>query len=110
MKIMHRRKSWRMAPLRTTFKLTYKDLDVDGKQVAESRTVSIDAGSQLSKVVQAYTIKEPMNVAAGIVKRQTGDSIISVTDKGYIVYSEPKTDKAEGVYVGGLYSRRALMK
>ncbi|MBB4034988.1 hypothetical protein GGR21_000875 [Dysgonomonas hofstadii] len=87
-------------PLRTTFKLTYKDLDVDGKQVAESRTVSIDAGSQLSKVVQAYTIKEPMNVAAGIVKRQTGDSIISVTDKGYIVYSEPKTDKAEGVYVG----------
>ena len=57
-------------PLRTTFKLTYKNLDVDGKSVAENRTISIDAGSQFSKIVQAYTIKEPMTVAAGVVKRE----------------------------------------
>ena len=63
-------------PLRTTFKLTYKDLDVNGKSVAENRTISIDAGSQLSKIVQAYTIKEAMPVAAGLVKRVKGDSII----------------------------------
>ena len=87
-------------PLRTTFKLTYKDLDVDGKQIAENRTISIDAGSQLSKVVQAYTIKEPMDVAAGFSKREKGDSIISVVDKGYIVYAEPATNKAAGVYLG----------
>ncbi len=90
-------------PLRTTFKLTYKDLDVDGKQVAESRTVSLDAGSQLSKVVQAYTIKEPMDVAAGIAKRESGDSIISVVDKGYIVYAEPASPKAEGVYLAMVF-------
>ncbi len=90
-------------PLRTTFKLTYKDLDVDGKQVAESRTVSLDAGSQLSKVVQAYTIKEPMDVAAGIAKRESGDSIISVVDKGYIVYAEPASPKAGGVYLAMVF-------
>ncbi len=90
-------------PLRTTFKLTYNDLDVDGKKIAESRTISIDAGSQLSKIVQAYTIKEPMDVAAGIVKRQSGDSIISSTDNGYIIYSEPKTNKVEGVNVAMVF-------
>lgn len=87
-------------PLRTTFKLTYKDMDVDGKTVAENRTISLDAGSQFSKIVQAYTIKEPMTVAAGIVKRETGDSIIASVDKGYIVYAEPKTDKVSGIYLG----------
>lgn len=84
-------------PLRTTFKLTYKNLDVDGKSVAENRTISIDAGSQFSKIVQAYTIKEPMTVAAGIVKREKNDSIIS-SDK-YVVYAEPKSDMVDNVYL-----------
>lgn len=84
-------------PLRSTFKLTYKDVDVNGKSIAENRTISLDAGSQLSKVVEAYTIKEPMSVAAGIVKREKGDSIIST--KNYIVYAEPKSSKVDNVYM-----------
>lgn len=86
-------------PLRTTFKLGYKDIEVDGKKISESRTFSIDAGSQLTKVVQAYGVNEPMQVAAGIVKRESGDSIIAAVDKGYIIYAEPKSQKVEGVYV-----------
>jgi len=86
-------------PLRTTFKLTYKNLDVNGQSIAESRTISLDAGSQLSKILQAYTIKEPMSTAAGIVKREKGDSIITSLDKNYIVYAEPKTDKVSGIYL-----------
>lgn len=86
-------------PLRTTFKLTYNDVDVDGKKYSESRTFSIDAGSQLTKITQAYGINEPMEVAAGIVKRESGDSVIAAVDKGYIIYAEPKTNKVEGVYV-----------
>lgn len=84
-------------PLRSTFKLTYKDLDVDGKSIAESRTISIDAGSQLSKIVQAYTIKEAMPVAAGIVKREKRDSIISAPN--YIIYAEPKSEKVDNVFM-----------
>jgi hypothetical protein len=87
-------------PLRTTFKLVYKNLDVNGISIPENRTISLDAGSQLSKVIQAYTIKEPMSVAAGIVKREKGDSVITSLEKGYIVYAEPETDKASGVYLG----------
>jgi len=88
-------------PLRTTFKLTYKNLDVDGKSIAENRTISIDAGSQLSKIVQAYTIKEPMQVAAGFVKREKNDSIISADN--YIVYAEPKSNTVGDVYLGIIY-------
>lgn len=86
-------------PLRTTVKLSYNDVDVDGRKVSESRTFSIDAGSQLTKVVQAYGVNEPMQVAAGIIKRENGDSVIAAVDKGYIIYAEPKTNKAEGVYL-----------
>lgn len=87
-------------PLRTTFKLTYNNLNINGQSVAESRTISLDAGSQLSKVIQAYTIKETMPVAAGFVKREKGDSIISSLDKKYIIYAEPTTPKTSGVYLG----------
>jgi len=86
-------------PLRTTFKLTYKDIEVDGKTFGESRTFTIDAGSQLTKVTQEYGTKEAMPVAAGIVKRESGDSIIVAPDKTYVLYLEPATQKVEGIYV-----------
>lgn len=85
-------------PLRTTFKLNYKDITVDGKTFSESRIFSIDAGSQYTKVVQAYGTTDAMEVAAGIVKRESGDSI--VTGKDYLIYAEPTTDKVSGIYVG----------
>lgn len=87
-------------PLRTTFKLTYDNIDVDGKSFGESRTISIDAGSQLSKVTQQYGTTETIPVAAGIAKREKGDSIIVAPDKTYIVYMEPKTSNVEGIYIG----------
>lgn len=83
-------------PLRTTFKLTYNNLDVDGKSIAESRTISIDAGSQLSKVIQAYTIKEPMQVAAGFPQRGKDD--IVVTGDDYLIYVEPESKLSAEAY------------
>ncbi|MDR2039516.1 MAG: DUF4861 domain-containing protein, partial [Bacteroidales bacterium] len=56
-------------PLRTTFKLTYKDITVNGKTFSESRTFSIDAGSQLTKVTQEYGTRDTLTVAAGLIKR-----------------------------------------
>ncbi|MDR0832645.1 MAG: DUF4861 domain-containing protein [Candidatus Symbiothrix sp.] len=90
-------------PLRTTFKLIYKPVVVDGKTYAESRTFSIDAGSQLTKVVQEYGFDTPTPVAAGIVKRDTQDRPIIASDKSYILYQEPATDKASGVTIAVLY-------
>lgn len=84
-------------PLRTTFKLTYKDLDVNGKMIAENRLISLDAGSQLTKITQAYTIKQPMDVAAGIVKREKGDT--AVFSSNYMIYGEPYSESVDNVYL-----------
>lgn len=89
-------------PLRTTLKLTYKDIDVDGKTYSETRTFSIDAGSQFSKVVQEYGTKEDIAVAAGIVKRLANDTIIVSPEKDYVIYREP-SEKAGPVYLGLLF-------
>ena len=86
-------------PLRTTFKLTYNDIEVAGKKFAETRLFSIDAGSQLTKVVQSYNTSEPITVAAGIVLRDIKDQVITSAEKGYIIYPEPGTPKASGVFV-----------
>lgn len=92
-------------PLRTTFKLTYKDIDVDGKTYTESRTFSIDAGSQLSKVVEAYGVTEPIDVAAGIAKREKNDTIIVSPNNDYVIYREP-SEKAGPVFLSVLFPNK----
>ena len=86
-------------PLRTTFKLTYNDIEVADKKFAETRLFSIDAGSQLTKVVQSYSTSDPISVAAGIVLRDIKDQVITSAEKGYVIYPEPATPKASGVFV-----------
>lgn len=86
-------------PLRTTFKLTYKDIEINGKSYKETRTFSIDAGSQLSKVVQEYGVSESMDVAAGFSKREKNDTIIVSPEKNYLIYREP-SEKAGNVFLG----------
>jgi beta-galactosidase/beta-glucuronidase len=88
-------------PLRTTFKLIYKDIMVGGKVYTESRTFSIDAGAQLTKVTQEYGFTKPTTVAAGIVLRSADDVLI--TDKYYIEKIEPKTKKVDGIYIGMVF-------
>ena len=94
---------YEQGPLRTTFKLNYKDIEVDGQTFSESRIFSLDAGSQLTKVTQIYETNEPIAVAAGIVKREESNYIVQeTTDKGttIIIYAEPDNPKVSHVYVG----------
>jgi hypothetical protein len=92
-------------PLRTTFKLTYNAIAVNGKTFSESRTISIDAGSQLTKIVQEYGTDEPLAVAAGIVKRastpEAPDSIITGMD--YLIYAQPYSSLVDNVYLAVLF-------
>jgi hypothetical protein len=93
-------------PLRTTFRLTYKDIDVNGTTFGESRIFSIDAGSQLTKVVQAYGTTEVIPVAAGIVKRPGSDAILkNRTGHGTttLIYAEPASETVGNVYVGMVF-------
>ena len=95
-------------PLRTTFQLTYKDITVEGETFSESRTFSIDAGSNLTKVTQEYGTKEPIPVAAGIVKRSEDDAAYPLyTQKGTysVVYEEPASEKVGKVFVGMVFPK-----
>lgn len=86
-------------PLRFTFRLDYDPLEVDGTPVAERRTISLDAGSQLNRIEQCYAFGEPAPVAAGFVRRSQGEDRI-VRDANYLIYCEPETSKTSGVYMG----------
>jgi hypothetical protein len=99
---------WENGPLRTTFKLTYKDIMVDGRAIRESRTFSIDAGSQLTKVTQEYGTASTMTVAAGIIKRAQDDEAHTVmTDKGTaaVIYEEPENRAVGKVFVGMVFPK-----
>jgi hypothetical protein len=93
-------------PLRITFKLTYKDITVGGRTFGESRTFSLDAGAQLTKVVQEYGVGNTLTVAAGLVKRAADDEAFSAyTEKGTaaIIYEEPESEKAGKVFAGMVF-------
>lgn len=84
-------------PLRTTFRLTYPEIEVNGKKYSENRTFSLDAGSQMTKVMQEYGFTEPTTVAAGIARRAKSDTHITGSD--WVIYEEPATKRSEGVWV-----------
>ena len=93
-------------PLRTTFRLTYKDITVNDKTFGEKRTFSIDAGSQFTKVTQEYDTRDTLTVAAGLVKRTEDDEAYSAyTESGTaaIIYEEPENEKAGKVYVSMIF-------
>jgi hypothetical protein len=91
-------------PIRTSFKLIYPPFSVNGKMVTETRTFSLDAGSQLSSVMEEYSGYEAsMPVVAGIVKTKEGKITDKSLEKGYVSYS---SECSEGgtIYVGVISS------
>jgi hypothetical protein len=99
-------------PLRTTFKLIYKDIQVGDKSFAETRTISLDAGSQLTKITQEYGTRDTITVAAGIVKRSpTDDAHTFYTDNGIadVIYEEPANEKIGNIFVGMIFPKGIKM-
>ncbi len=85
-------------PLRTTFRLTYPVLEVGGVTVAETRTFSIDAGSQMTRVMQEYGGAGRMQVAVGYPRHAEEVEYEAWGD--VVMVNEPATRKASGVYLG----------
>lgn len=90
-------------PLRVTFRLTYAPFYVDGQEVTETRTLSLDAGSQLNRVTEHFRMQAgAMPLASGIVLRpEGGETKFSEVD-GYAAYAEPET--ADGIIYAAVVS------
>jgi len=90
-------------PLRTTFRLTYPDLTLGGAPVSETRTITLDAGAQLTRVAQEYGGAEPIQVAVGYPLH--ADTVKYSTSANRLLVGEPATAKASGVYLGAVLPR-----
>ena len=87
-------------PIRTSFRLKYPPFMVRDVLLSETRTFSLDAGSQLSKVTEEYTgLDQVFTVAAGIVRREEGASLLLPPEKNAIAY---RLEMGEGgvTYIG----------
>lgn len=81
-------------PLRTTFQLEFDEWDVNGKSMKATKTISLDAGSQLNKIEVKYTycdeVYKQIPVVVGIIKRPGKGSELMDTEHGVLGYWEPK--------------------
>ena len=91
-------------PLRSTFELGYQAWNVNGTSVTESKTISLDAGSQLNKIETEYTFngKKEMPVAIGIVKRKEMGDMWLDEKSGIMGYWEPQHGKDGTLAIGAI--------
>jgi len=87
----HRWKLLDKGILRSTFQLEYDTWDAGGIKVKCTKTISLDAGSQLNRIENVYTYEDnkPLPVVVGLAKRpETG--ILSLNEQqGIMGYWEP---------------------
>lgn len=78
-------------PLRTTFVLTYDTWQAGNIPVSVTKTISLDAGSQLNKMQAQYTFKGgQLPVVTGIVKRKEPGTVLLDEKNGVMGYWEPQ--------------------
>lgn len=79
-------------PLRFTARLAYNPTKIDGKEVTEVRTISLDKGSFLNKTTVVYEGEESdeeLEVMAGIVLHEEKPRTLYNAAEGYVTYAEP---------------------
>ena len=82
-------------PLRSTFQLSFDEWDVAGRMVKMVKTVSLDAGSQLSRIEVNYSYpnNDSLPVVVGIIKRKELGTILLDEQNGIMGYWEPPHGK-----------------
>jgi Domain of unknown function (DUF4861) len=91
-------------PLRTTFELEYDEWDVNGTKVSVVKLISLDAGSQLSRVEAKFSSGQtsPLPVVIGLAKRKEQGSMQLDEKQGIMAYWEPKHGEDGTTGVGSI--------
>jgi hypothetical protein len=79
-------------PIRISFKLIYKPFKVNGKTVKETKNISLDASSQLNKIVNHYETEGNLEIAAGVTKHKNDGQSKIDKSANYVAY----WDQADG--------------
>ena len=93
-------------PLRTTFVLEYDNWDVAGTKVNATKTISLDAGSQLNRIEAKYNYSglPSMNLIVGIIKRKDRGTMLLDEQHGIMGYWEPQMGEDGITGVGTIVS------
>ncbi len=103
-------RTWKIittGPIRSEFELTYDAWDAGGRKISETKRISIDAGSNLSRVESTFTSddKSPLQIGVGLAERPGENVILAIkkeeagplwyigqwktsTDKGLVVQNQ----------------------
>ncbi|OMQ10422.1 DUF4861 family protein [[Flexibacter] sp. ATCC 35103] len=90
-------KSWKTittGPIRTSFILTYADWDAKGNKITESKLISLDYGSYLSRF--EINITGTKSIAAGLTLHDKKGTIGTNIKEGWISHWEPIDDSEIG--------------
>ncbi|MFD2037170.1 DUF4861 family protein [Belliella marina] len=89
-------------PLRTVFKLNYAPYEANGLTIKETKTISIDLGSQLSKyeiTVEELQGNELPFLTAGITLHEKQGEVFVNSDLGYFAQWEPMSGTEIGTAI-----------
>lgn len=105
----HRWKVLDNGPLRSSFQLSYDTWNTGSIKVTAVKTISLDAGSQLNRIENAYSFddKNPMPVVVGIIRRDKAGVIYLNEQQGILGYWEPAFEKEGTTAVGVILSTPA---
>jgi hypothetical protein len=84
-------------PIRTSFHLEYANWDANGKTITESKTISLDKGSNFSKFETSISGSE--TISAGLTLHEKDGQITSNDKKGWISYWQPHADSEIGTAI-----------
>lgn len=88
-------KTWKIiadGPLRAVFELTYDDWDAGGRKLTQTQRISLDAGSNFSRVESRLACAKPgpLVVAVGISQRPGDGKPTQDAAAGWMSYWEPE--------------------
>ncbi len=102
-------RTWKLittGPIRSEFELTYDAWDAGGRKVSETKRISIDAGSNLSRVESTFSSddKSPLEIGVGLAERPgenviLNDSPITTMDTTKSTIDSWQTSTAKGLVV-----------
>jgi hypothetical protein len=88
-------------PLRITFQLIYKPWKVNGTEVRQVKTISLDAGSNLNKVTDEYQFEgTTLTIAAGVTKHKNDGSPVIDSVHRFVSYWDQADGKVDNGKVG----------
>jgi hypothetical protein len=89
---------WEMldnGPLRTTFRLYYDAVTLNGLTFKSTKTISLDAGSNMNRITVDYQVdgQDSIPVVIGVITRPDPGVILADEQQGLITYWEPTHPK-----------------